>query len=103
MYNLDIDLAIRVYQHIGDVGMVWSLQNIKAIEDRQLLAGHIAMFHGNFNLAQDLYISSSNPVAALEMRRDLLHWDQALQLAKKLAPDQVPYISREYAQQLEFV
>ena len=36
------------------------------------------------------------------MRRDLLHWDSALQLAKALAPEQIPYISREYAQQLEF-
>ena len=36
------------------------------------------------------------------MRRDLLHWDSALQLAKALAPAQIPYISREYAQQLEF-
>ncbi len=36
------------------------------------------------------------------MRRDLLHWDAALQLAKALAPDQIPYISKEYAQQLEF-
>ena len=47
-------------------------------------------------------MKSSNPVAALEMRRDLLHWDQSLQLAKKLAPNLIPYISREYAQQLEF-
>ena len=36
------------------------------------------------------------------MRRDLLHWDSALQLAKARAPEQIPYISREYAQQLEF-
>lgn len=36
------------------------------------------------------------------MRRDLLHWDQALNLAKTLAPNQIPFISREYAQQLEF-
>ena len=36
------------------------------------------------------------------MRRDLLHWDAALQLAKALAPDQIPFISKEYAQQLEF-
>jgi WD repeat-containing protein 19 len=36
------------------------------------------------------------------MRRDLLHWEQALNLAKKLAPEHIPYISREFAQQLEF-
>ncbi len=37
-----------------------------------------------------------------QMRRDLLHWDSALQLAKALAPEQIPFISKEYAQQLEF-
>ena len=36
------------------------------------------------------------------MRRDLLHWDSALQLAKALAPEQISFISQEYAQQLEF-
>lgn len=31
-----------------------------------------------------------------------MHWDSALSLARRLAPDQIPYISKEYAQQLEF-
>ena len=37
------------------------------------------------------------------MRQDLLHWNQALNLAKTLAPDQLTFISIEYAQQLEFM
>ena len=41
-------------------------------------------------------------LCSCQMRRDLLHWDSALQLAKALSPDQIPYISKEYAQQLEF-
>lgn len=36
------------------------------------------------------------------MRRDLLHWEKALQLAEHLDPQQMPFISKEYAQQLEF-
>lgn len=75
----------------------------KDIEDRSLLSGYLAMYLGNFGLAQDLFLNSSSPVTALEMRRDLLHWDQALQLANKLSPGQIPFISREYAMQLEFV
>ncbi|XP_059172519.1 WD repeat-containing protein 19-like [Physella acuta] len=102
LQNLDLDFAIRVYRHIGDVGIVSSLQKIQAIEDKNQLSGYIAMFLGEFNLAQDLFLASQHPLAALEMRRDLLHWDSALQLAKALAPEQIPYISREYAQQLEF-
>lgn len=37
------------------------------------------------------------------MRRDLLHWDSALMLAKRLAEDQIPFISKEYAVHLEFM
>lgn len=37
------------------------------------------------------------------MRCDLLQWNQALELAKILAEDRLPFISRQYAEQLEFV
>ncbi|XP_074178543.1 WD repeat-containing protein 19 isoform X6 [Rhinolophus sinicus] len=99
--HMEVDFAIRVYRKIGNVGMVMSLEGIKGIEEYNLLAGHLAMFTEDFSLAEDLYLASSCPVAALEMRRDLLHWDSALQLAKRLAPDQIPFISKEYAVQLE--
>jgi WD repeat-containing protein 19 len=41
-------------------------------------------------------------MAALEMQRDLLQWEEALQLAGTLAPLQIPFLAREFAQQLEF-
>ncbi|NWX33087.1 WDR19 protein, partial [Notiomystis cincta] len=103
LHHMEVDFAIRVYRTSGNAGMVMSLEQIKGIEDHNLLAGHLAMFTNDFNLAQDLYLASSCPVAALEMRKDLQHWDKALQLAKRLAPDQIPFISKEYAVQLEFM
>ncbi|NXM77221.1 WDR19 protein, partial [Serilophus lunatus] len=103
LYHMEVDFAIRVYRTSGNAGMVMSLEQIKGIEDRNLLAGHLAMFTNDFNLAQDLYLASSCPVAALEMRKDLQQWDSALQLAKRLAPEQIPFISKEYAVQLEFM
>lgn len=42
-------------------------------------------------------------MCVLQMRRDLLHWDSALMLAKRLAEDQIPFISKEYAVHLEFM
>ncbi|PKU35358.1 wd repeat-containing protein 19 [Limosa lapponica baueri] len=110
LHHMEVDFAIRVYRISGNAGMVisgnagmvMSLEQIKGIEDHNLLAGHLAMFTSDFNLAQDLYLASSCPIAALEMRKDLQHWDSALQLAKRLAPDQIPFISKEYAMQLEF-
>ncbi|KAJ0055626.1 hypothetical protein NL108_006477 [Boleophthalmus pectinirostris] len=103
LVHMEIELAIQIYRMNSNVGMVMSLMSIQGIEDRNLLAGHLAMFLGDFNQAQDLYLSSSCPNAALEMRRDLLHWDSALLLAKRLAEDQIPFISKEYAAHLEFI
>merc|ERR1719400_2949049 len=100
--KLEIDFAGRIYRHLGDIGMVWSLNEIRTIEDKKLLSGHVAMILGDYNLAANLYLQSGSPVEALNMRRDLLQWDQALHLANKLAPQEIPYISKEYAQQLEF-
>ncbi|XP_074085717.1 WD repeat-containing protein 19 [Macrotis lagotis] len=103
LHHMEVEFAIRVYRTIGNVGMVMSLEQVKGIEDHNLLAGHLAMFSNDFSLAQDLYLSSICPSAALEMRQDLQHWDNALQLAKRLAPEQIPFISKEYAIQLEFM
>uniref|UniRef100_A0A3Q1K7R2 Uncharacterized protein n=1 Tax=Anabas testudineus TaxID=64144 RepID=A0A3Q1K7R2_ANATE len=103
LVHMEVELAIQVYRMSGDVGMVLSLQGIQGVEDMNLLAGHLAMFLGDYNLSQDLYLSSNSPIAALEMRRDLLHWDSALMLAKRLAEDQIPFISKEYAAHLEFI
>ena len=94
MKKLEIELASRIYRHLGDIGMVWSLHEIKDIEDKKLLSGHVAMILGDYNLAQSLYLQSGSPVEALNMRRDLLQWDQALHLADKLAPKEIPYISK---------
>ncbi|MFT7807501.1 WD repeat-containing protein 19 [Arapaima gigas] len=102
IHHVEVELAIHVYRMVHDVGMVMSLEDIKGIEDQNLLAGHLAMFTNDFNQAQDRYLASSCPIAALEMRRDLQHWDSALQLAKRLSPTQIPFISKEYAMQLEF-
>ncbi|KAK5643690.1 hypothetical protein RI129_007535 [Pyrocoelia pectoralis] len=103
LIHLDIHLAKRAYKECGDVALGTALEHILYIEDHRLIAGYVAMLLNDYDCAQQWFLSSSNPKAALEMRRDLLQWDQALQLSKKMAPDQVPYISREYAQQLEFI
>ncbi|KAK9743679.1 WD domain, G-beta repeat [Popillia japonica] len=100
--NLELDIAVRIYRILEDTSMALAIEDIMDIDDLKLLAGYIAMFLNDFDHAQQWFLKSSRPEAALEMRRDLLQWDHALQLAKKMAPEQIPYISREYAQQLEF-
>ena len=102
METLNVELASRVYRQLGDAAMVMALQDCMHIEDRLLLAGHICMLFCDYQRAQDLFLASSRPQTALEMRRDLLQWDQALKLAQALMPSQVPDICVQYGQQLEF-
>eukprot|EP01048_Picozoa_sp_COSAG05_P019034 COSAG05_NODE_2897_length_2529_cov_1.666667_5_plen_156_part_00 len=82
--------------------MVLGLERLTHTEDSKLVAGHVALLFEDYATAQDFFLASSRPITALEMRRDLLHWEQSLKLARTLAPAQIPYISRAYGQQLEF-
>jgi WD repeat-containing protein 19 len=83
---LDVNMAIRVYRQLGDAGMVLGLERIKPFEDTNLLAGHILLLFQDYDAAQDLFLASTQPLHALDMRRDLLHWEQALKLAHSLDP-----------------
>jgi len=102
MELMDVRLASRVYRELGDAGMVMGLERLVDVEDVKLLAGHMALLYDDYAKAQDLFLSSSRPRSALEMRMDLLHWNEALKLAQTLSPTEVPEISVEYARQLEF-
>ena len=98
LVHMEVELAIQVYRMSGNVAMVLSLQGIQVqnthrpqfretvcadssdaltlplslsvqgTEDMNLRAGLLAMFLGDYNLAQDLYLSSSYPIAALEVK-----------------------------------
>lgn len=94
--------AIRVYRQIEDAAMVWALQSMENIDELALLCGHACLLLGDYNEAEKYFLQSSEPVQALYLRRDLMQWEQALSLAQKLKPDEIPFIAREYAQQLEF-
>lgn len=99
---LEIESAINICRSLGDASMVQALRRLEHVEDKFLLAGHVALLLDNHDLAQDMFLKSSSPIEALNMHRDLLHWDQALKLAQKLAPEEIPFISRECAQLQEF-
>ena len=62
-----------------------ALKNLERYEDRDLLAGHIALLFCDYERAQELFLLSTAPSAAVAMRRDLLQWDQALKIAKALS------------------
>lgn len=102
MHVLDIAVATRAYRQLGDSGMVLGLQRLAGVEEKNLLAGHVLLLFGEYGEARRLFLSSSEPIAALHMQRSLLQWDQALKLADSLAVELVPELSVAYATQLEF-
>lgn len=99
--DLEIVFATRVYRRIGDAAMVQTLEEIRLHEDVNLLAGHCAVLLNRQDDAKQLFAKSSQPLEALDLCRDLLQWEQAMALSKNLSQDQMPFIAREYAQQLE--
>jgi len=101
LQHLNIEVALRGYRKLKDAAMVLYLQKLLCVEDKNLLAGHVALIKKDYNTAENLFWKSSRPITALEMRQDLLQWEQALRLAQLLDASQVAKISRAYAQQLE--
>jgi WD repeat-containing protein 19 len=98
---LDVATAVRVSREMQDCQTVLALEPLISCEDRNLLGGQVALYLRDYDLAQDMLLSSSRPVAALEMRCSLREWDKAMRLAETLAPAQTPHICLQYAEQLQ--
>ena len=56
-------VVIRALLHVH----VYTCIYMQHVEDRNLLVGHLAMYMEQYSDAQDLFLASSNPMAALEV------------------------------------
>lgn len=102
MYCSLFALALRAFRQLGDAGLVNALDELRYVEDLHMLTGCCCMLLAQYDQAKEHLLKGAYTRAALDLSRDLLQWDQALLLAHKYEPLEVPYIAREYAQQLEF-
>lgn len=100
--NCSLVAAIKVFRYIGNAAIVFALKSIAYVEDLNYVSGFCALLLNKTDEAKIFFTKSANPLEALHLCRDLLQWEQALSLAESLAPQQIPLIAREYAQQLEF-
>lgn len=91
------------YRQLGNAGMVQALEDLENVEEKQLLAGHVAVILGETEKARDLFLSSLSPEAALDLHCDLLQWDRALELAPQLAPHRMPEIYLKSAVQVNIL
>ena len=101
LQNLDLEVAERAYQLSKNVGMVYSIRVIKEESEKQVLLGYVAMILHQHDLAQELFLKSSQPRLALEMRCDLQDWLIAMQLSRNISPQMEPVICKNLAGQLE--
>ena len=100
--HLELEAAIVLYRVLGNASMVLTLEQLLNVDDKNLLAGHLVVLLDNdYNAAQELFLRSPTPTAALEMRKDMKQWDEAMELAEQFAPEQLSEISREYGGLLE--
>ncbi|KAI9219239.1 hypothetical protein BC828DRAFT_386629 [Blastocladiella britannica] len=99
--TLDLASAARVLATAGDHPAAIYLLSSAEDTDAAVLRGHVLAHMGDIAGAQEMYLASRSPVRALDLRRDLGHWEQALALAGKIAPDDEPALSCAYAAALE--
>lgn len=99
--ELEIELALKAYQLNQELSMVLALESTLHISNRFLINGTCAMLLNQYDLAQENFLKSENPVSALDMRCDVQDWTIALNLAREIAPEQEPLISRRLASQVE--
>ncbi|EAR82687.2 WD40 repeat protein (macronuclear) [Tetrahymena thermophila SB210] len=98
---VDLDVALKSYQLAGSLSMVMTIQSFQHINEKNIIYGNIAMILGQYDLAQELFLKSSQPILALEMRSDIQDYLTALNLAKSIAPQEEPFICRRLAFQIE--
>lgn len=73
MEVLDVQMAVHVYRQLGDAGMVMGLERIAYVEDKNLLAGHVALLFGNYQTAQarkNLWLLNPTGEVTGEQRRN---------------------------------
>lgn len=66
---LDVQMAVHVYRQLGDAGMVMGLERIAYVEDKNLLAGHVALLFGNYQTAQVKERATQTTTIPFEIRR----------------------------------
>ncbi|ORZ37585.1 hypothetical protein BCR44DRAFT_1430495 [Catenaria anguillulae PL171] len=98
---LDLGTAADVLDLIGDTPAAMYLRSCARDVEANVLRGHVLVYLGEVTGAQEMYLASRMPRLALDLRRDLCQWEQALALASKVAPAEEHAVSRAYAASLE--
>ncbi len=99
---LDLPIAEKILRDVvRDMSMLRTLRNIPYYGDKDLVLGQVALLLGQVEKAQQFFLSSSTPLKAFELQMDLMHYREALILAARIAPNEVPFVCFEYGKAFE--
>ena len=99
--NLNIEIAEEAFKLSKNISLALTVEQLKRENEKKILLGHIAAILGEEDLAEQLFLDSSQPEKALDLRIDLQDWEIALKLAKDFNTTKEPIISRKLAYQYE--
>lgn len=99
--QMDLNVAVQCYTQLNDYSTLFCIHQLQRTEEYTLLCGSIAELQHDFNRAQTLYLSSTQPLLALHMRCHLLQYSSALKLASTLDASLTASICIQYGKQLE--
>ncbi len=101
METMNVSIALRAFQELGEVAIVQNLEEIQYIEEKNLLCGHLAILFGDHDLAEGKFLNSSVPSKAFEMRSNFGQFKEALSLATEYFPKEIINASILLANELE--
>ena len=99
--NLKIEIAEEAFKLSKNTSLALTVEQLRRENEKKVLLGHIAAILGEEDLAQELFLESSQPEKALDLRIDLQDWEIALKLARDYNTTKEPIISRRLAYQYE--
>lgn len=67
-------------------------------DDLRFQQAHVSALFKNYDEAEAMFLKSFDRQAALRMRYDLHHWEEAYHLATELAPDECAEIALRFAE-----
>lgn len=98
---LELDIAEESFRRASNTSLTLTVENLRPITEKKILFGHIAAILGKEDKAEELFLGSSQPKLAVDLRCDLQDWAIALKLAKEYQPYREVFISRKLAYQQE--
>ena len=99
--NLNIEIAEEAFKLSKNISLALTVEQLKRENEKKILLGHIAAILGEEDLAQELFLESSQPEKALDLRIDLQDWEIALKLSRDYNTTKEPIIARKLAYQYE--